>query len=376
MATERPAFTDTSRDRRFMKLALALAERQLGTTAPNPAVGCVIVQGDAIVGRAATARGGRPHAETLALAQAREAARGATAYVSLEPCAHQGVTPPCADALLAANIGRVVVALEDPDSRVAGRGVARLREAGLAVDVGCCADEAKSLNAGFLLRVKTGRPLVTLKIASSLDGRIALKSGESQWITGDAARALGHFLRATHDAILIGSGTALADDPSLTCRLPGLESRTPVRVVADGRLRLSPQSQLARTANAHPTWCLTRADADENRHATLSALGVEIIPVAPAPDGGLDPQALLAALGARGITRLLVEGGARLGTALLRADLVDRLAWFRGNLLIGGDGVPAVSSLVDLKLADALRWRPVSSRGIGQDRVDFYEAKA
>src|SRR5579862_7078692 len=222
--------TAASIDLMAMRGALSLARRGLGNTWPNPAVGCVLVREGRVVGRGWTQPGGRPHAETEALARAGRAARGATAYVTLEPCCHHGRTPPCADALIAAGLSRVVAAIEDPDPRVAGGGLARLRAAGLDVESGLCAAEAAEINAGFLSRLRLGRPLVTLKLATSLDGRIATASGESRWITGGPARERAHLLRATHDAILVGTDTVIADNPELTCRLPGLAGHSPVRV--------------------------------------------------------------------------------------------------------------------------------------------------
>ncbi len=249
------------RDAHFMALALRLAGRGLGRTWPNPAVGCVVVKEGRIVGRGWTQPGGRPHAEVEALRRAGDQALGATVYVSLEPCAHYGRTPPCTMALLHAGVRRVVAATQCPDRRVDGKGIAQLRQAGVEVTLGLMRTEAEALNAGFFLKERSGRPLVTLKLASSLDGRIATRTGASQWITGEEARAWAHWLRATHDAIMIGSGTALADDPSLTCRLPGLEDRSPVRIVLDGRLRLPATSRLALTANEVPTWLMTRRAA-------------------------------------------------------------------------------------------------------------------
>src|SRR4051794_21716572 len=244
-------------DRRAMSAALALARRGLGNVWPNPAVGCVIVKDGRVVGRGWTQPGGRPHAETEAIARAGEAARGGTAYVTLEPCSHSGRTPPCAEALIAAGVSRVVASIEDPDPRVAGGGLTKLREAGIAVESGLCADQAEEINAGFLRRVRTGRPLVTLKLATSLDGRIATASGESRWITGPAARERTHLLRATHDAILVGTATVLADDPQLTCRLNGLEHRSPVRVALDRNLVIPPAARLVAEAGRVPTWFIT-----------------------------------------------------------------------------------------------------------------------
>jgi diaminohydroxyphosphoribosylaminopyrimidine deaminase / 5-amino-6-(5-phosphoribosylamino)uracil reductase len=359
-----------------MAVALRLAERGLGAVWPNPAVGCVLVQGGRIVGRGWTQPGGRPHGEVEALRRAGSAALGATAYVSLEPCAHYGRTPPCTMALLQAGIRRVVVATVDPDPRVDGRGIEQLRQAGVEVSVGLGRAEAEALNAGFMLRVRAGRPLVTLKLATSLDGRIATRSGASQWLTGDAARARGHLLRASHDAIMIGSGTALADDPSLTCRLPGLEERSPVRIVLDGRLRLSPGSRLARTAQSVPTWLFTGADAPARRQEALRRLGVDVQPVGADGNGRLDVRAVLAALAARGITRVLVEGGAALATSLLRARLVDRLAWFRGAMLIGGDGRAAIDALGVDAIADALAPEPAGGALLARDRLERYIIEA
>ena len=289
-----------------MAVALRLAERGLGSVWPNPAVGCVLVQGGRIVGRGWTQPGGRPHGEVEALRRAGGAALGATAYVSLEPCAHYGRTPPCTMALLQACIRRVVAATVDPDPRVDGRGIEQLRQAGVEVAVGLGRAEAEAINAGFILRVRANRPLVTLKLATSLDGRIATKSGASQWITGEAARARGHLLRASHDAIMIGSGTALADDSSLTCRLPGLEERSPVRVVLDRRLRLPLASKLASSARTVPTWLFTGADAPERGRKGLRALGVDTLLAGTDASGQLDLPEVLAALAARGITRVLV----------------------------------------------------------------------
>src|SRR6266853_3702784 len=264
-------------DLQVMRAALGLARRGLGRVWPNPAVGCVIVKDGRAVGRGWTQPGGRPHAETEALARAAAAAHGATAYVTLEPCCHWGRTPPCADALIAAGLGRVVVALEDPDPRVAGGGVARLRAAGIAVEAGLGAAEAAEINAGFFQRVRLGRPLVTLKLATSLDGRIATASGESRWITGAPARERAHLLRATHDAILVGTDTVLTDDPQLTCRLPGLASRSPVRIVLDRQLRIPPTARIIAEARQVPTWLMTLSSANPGRQKSLRAAGVEVI---------------------------------------------------------------------------------------------------
>lgn len=359
-------------DTAHMRAALALARRGLGEVWPNPAVGCVIIRDGRVVGRGWTQPGGRPHGETEALARAGAAAGGATAYISLEPCCHWGKTPPCTDALIGAAIARVVVPIEDPDPRVSGAGIARLRAAGIAVESGLCAAEAAELNAGFLMRMRGGRPLVTLKLATTLDGRIATHAGESRWITGDAARARAHLLRASHDAVMIGSGTALRDDPSLTCRLPGLGHRSPVRLVFDSRLRVPLTHSVVAEARRVPTWFLTLRNGDGPRQEAFRACGVELVEVDADAAGAIDLGAALRALGARGLTRILVEGGAHLAASLLRAGLVDRLAWFRSARLIGGDGIPAVAAFGLDRLADAPRFTRLSVETVGEDVLETF----
>lgn len=354
-----------------MRHALALASRGLGQVWPNPAVGCVIVAAGVIVGRGHTQPGGRPHAETVALAQAGNLARGADVYVSLEPCAHHGQTPPCADALVAAGIRRAVVACTDPDSRVAGRGLDILRKAGIAVETGICGQEAAELNAGFIKHVTQGLPLVTLKLATSLDGRMATASGQSQWITGPAARDYGHRMRSQHDAILVGRRTAAADDPELTCRLPGLTGRSPVRVVLDSKLTLPHTLRLMTTARAVPTWVVASVGVDPARVAALSALGVEVLLVPESPDG-LSLVEVMRALTGRGITRVLAEGGAAVATGLLRAGLVDHLAWFRAPKVIGGDGRAAVASLDVAALSQAMGFQRREIISLGEDVLETF----
>jgi diaminohydroxyphosphoribosylaminopyrimidine deaminase/5-amino-6-(5-phosphoribosylamino)uracil reductase len=321
-------------DARHMRHALTLAERALGTVAPNPAVGCVIVRDDMVVGRGWTQRGGRPHAEVVALRQAGDAAKGATAYVTLEPCAHLGQTPPCADALIEAGIARVVAAIEDPDPRVSGRGFAMLRESGIAVETDVLRDEAAVSNAGFFSRIVNKRPLVTLKLAVSADGKIARAPGGEQWITGGEARRFGHFLRARHDAILAGIETVLADDPELTCRIPGLEDRSPLRVVLDSGLRLPMTSRLVQTAHKVPVVVFTTRKGGDG----LRAAQVDIVRVAPDAQGRPDLGAVLGELASRGATRLLVEGGATVEEAFLVQGLADRLEIFRSPVVAGAGG--------------------------------------
>ena len=283
-----------------MRGAISIARRALGNAWPNPPVGCVIVRDGVAVGRGWTAPGGRPHAETEALARAGARARGATAYVTLEPCAHVGRTPPCADALIEAGISRVVVACRDPDPRVDGRGMEKLVAAGVAVEAGLCADEAEEGLSGFLTRVLHGRPSVTLKLATTLDGRIATRSGESRWITGEAARRAAHMLRARHDAILVGAGTARRDDPRLTCRLPGLEGRSPVRVVVEGREPVPATHSLIAEAAHIPTWAMAAEPLAAERGKTYRDSGVEIEAVAADGAGNVDLAAALGAVARKG----------------------------------------------------------------------------
>ncbi len=357
---------DPAADRAHMDAALLIARRGLGNTWPNPAVGCVLVRDGRVVGRGWTQPGGRPHAETEALARAGEAARGATAYVTLEPCSHWGRTPPCCDALIKAGVARVVVATGDPDPRVDGRGLARLRDAGVIVELGLGGAEARAINAGFARRITQGLPLVTLKLATTLDGRIATAGGESQWITGPEARREAHAIRARHDAILVGSGTVLADDPELTARLPGMGRVPLARVVADARLRTPLGSKLVTTARQVPTWIATRTGQRPSTLAPYIEAGVDILTV-PRARPGLDLAALLGALAQRGVTRVMAEGGAGLAAALLRGGFVDRIAWFHAPAIMGGDGLPAVQPLPVAMLSAMPRFTRTASRPLGAD---------
>jgi diaminohydroxyphosphoribosylaminopyrimidine deaminase/5-amino-6-(5-phosphoribosylamino)uracil reductase len=367
----------TRTDADWMAIALAQARRALGRVWPNPAVGCVIVRDGVLLAAAHTRPGGRPHAETEAIAEARAAGhaaalRGATAYVTLEPCSHHGRTPPCAEALIAAGIARVVSAVGDPDPRVSGRGLALLRQAGIAVEEGVGAAAAAEINAGFFLQVREGRPLVTLKLATSLDGRIATASGESRWITGAAARARGHLLRATHDAVLVGIGTALADDPELTCRLPGMADRSPVRIVLDSSARLPVDSRLVGGTRAVPLWLVAGPAADAAALARLEAAGATVMYVPTAADGRVDPEAACRALGERGLTRVLVEGGAAVAGAFVARNLVDRLEVFRSGLVLGAGSRSAIGALNLASLADAPRFARLDGDNLGEDRVETW----
>lgn len=357
-------------DLRHMAHALGLARRGLGRVWPNPAVGCVLVQGSRIVGRGFTRPGGRPHAETVALAAAEPAVRGATAYVTLEPCAHHGQTPPCAAALVAAGVARVVTALEDPDPRVKGQGHAMLRAAGVAVTEGVLAAEARALQRGFLCRVTAGRPMVTLKLAASLDGRIATAAGESRWITGPEARARVHAMRAAHDAVMVGAGTARADDPMLTVRGLGFAHR-PVRVVAARTLDLDPGGALGRSAREVPLWLLHGPAVPAAARSAWTDRGARLIEVAEA-GGALDPAALLTALGTAGLTRVFCEGGGRFAASLLAAGLVDEIALFTAGLALGADARPALGALGLGALAAAPRFRLAGVERVGADTLGLW----
>ena len=352
-------------DRDHMAHALRLAARGLGNVWPNPAVGCVLVRDGIVVGRGWTQPGGRPHAEVRAMDQAGPLAEGATAYVTLEPCAHHGHTPPCAEALIAARVARVVTALTDPDPRVCGKGHALLRAAGIAVTEGVLTPEATHLNAGFLKRVTQGLPFVTLKLAATLDGRIATTTGESRWITGAQARRKVHAMRLSHDAVMVGSGTALADDPDLTVRDMGV-IRQPIRIVLDRTLKLSPEGRLGRTARDAPVWLIHGPDAPADAQRAWQTAGATLSE-APGTDGHLDLSAALQTLAAKGLTRILCEGGSTLAAALIRAALVDELALFSGAALIGAEGHPALGALGLTRLADAPRPRLVQTETVGHD---------
>ncbi|WP_434288026.1 bifunctional diaminohydroxyphosphoribosylaminopyrimidine deaminase/5-amino-6-(5-phosphoribosylamino)uracil reductase RibD [Celeribacter sp. SCSIO 80788] len=357
-------------DLRHMRHALSLAARGIGRTWPNPAVGCVIVRDGRIVGRGWTQPGGRPHAEVMALRQAGEAARGATVYVTLEPCSHYGKTPPCSEALIAAGVRRVAVALGDPDPRVNGRGFAMLQDAGLEVVTGLCEDAARAQQQGFLSKVTLGRPMVTLKLAMSWDGRIATATGESQWITGPMARRRVHAMRATHDAVLVGGGTARADDPTLTIRGLGVDHQ-PVRLVMSRRLDLPVDSHLARTAGEVPVWLLHGPEAAPELISTWQGLGAELIEV-PVAQGQLDAGAALQALGARGLTRVFCEGGGALAASLLSAGLADHVALFTAGLGIGAEGRPGLGALGLDRLAEAPRYHLEKLEQIGPDALSLW----
>lgn len=358
-----------SNDNKWMKGALALARRGLGNVAPNPAVGCLIVKGGSVVGRGWTQPGGRPHAETEALRQAGTKAFGATAYVTLEPCAHQGQTPPCAEALVKAGIARVVIAIGDSDIRVSGKGASILRGAGVEVTEGVLRDEAKEINEGFFLTVEAARPLFSLKLATSIDGKIATNSGESKWITGTEARRYGHMLRAQHDAILVGVNTVVMDDPDLTCRIEGLENRSPARIILDSTLRTPIEARVFNGISHSPVWIVT---GEEKRgsaeHSALAAAGA-MFTFLP---NVRDLQAVGKALSKLELTRVLVEGGAQIHASFLNAGLCDALFHFTAAKLIGGDGLGAIGNMGLAQLKDATHLKLVDHKRIGEDLLATY----
>jgi diaminohydroxyphosphoribosylaminopyrimidine deaminase/5-amino-6-(5-phosphoribosylamino)uracil reductase len=361
-------------DQRFMALALALGRRGQGRTWPNPAVGAVVVKDGIIVGRGWTQPGGRPHAEVEALKRAGEAARGATLYVTLEPCSHHGKSPPCADAVIAAGIARVVSAIEDPNPEVAGQGHARLRAAGIVVDVGLGATDAAHDHAGHFRRIRDTRPHVILKLAVSSDDRIAAAGRKPVAVTGEAARSRVHLLRAQCDAILVGIGTVLADDPLLTTRLPGMEAQSPVRVVLDRALRIPGSSRLVHSAREVPLWVMTSNLAEAPAAMKLGAAGAQVIRVAAtsAPPG-LDLRAVLHALAERGITRLLVEGGSRVASSFVAAGLVDEVWLLRGPGAIGADGIRALDALPLSAIAQSPELKVRASESLQDDTLIIYE---
>lgn len=360
----------TQNDARFMGLALSLGRRGMGRVWPNPAVGCVIVKAGRVVGRGWTKDGGRPHGETEALAQAGAAARGATAYVTLEPCAHHGKTPPCAEALIAAGVVRVVVAIADSDTRVDGKGIEMLRAAGLTVDLGEGAEEAARDHAGFFARTELGRPFLTLKLAQSFDGRIATGTGESQWITGGDARRAVHAMRSRHDAVMVGGGTARKDDPSLTVRDLGI-THQPARVVVSRRLDLPLMGQLARTAKDIPLILCHGADADGMLVQTWRDLGAIMLPCRTS-GAQLDPADIMHQLGSYGLTRVFCEGGGALAASLLERDLVDDLVGFTAGVVIGAEGLPGIGAMGVARLSEAPRFVLRSTRVIGADVLQVW----
>ena len=361
-------------DQRFMALALTLGRRGQGRSWPNPAVGAVVVKDGVIVGRGWTQPGGRPHAEPEALKRAGEAARGATLYVTLEPCSHIGKSPPCADAIIAAGIARVVSAIEDPNPEVASQGHAKLRAAGISVDIGLAAAEAAHDHAGHFRRIRDKRPHVILKLAVSSDDKIGAAGRKPVAISGEAAKARVHLLRAQSDAILVGIGTVLADDPLLTCRLPGMEARSPVRVVLDRSLRIPGASRLIHSARETPLWVMTSNVSEAPAAMKLGAAGAQVIRVATtSTPPRLDLPGVLHALAGKGITRLLVEGGARVASSFVASGLVDEVWLLRGAEAVGADGVAALDALPLTSITQSPAFKLRVSETLEKDTLTIYE---
>jgi diaminohydroxyphosphoribosylaminopyrimidine deaminase/5-amino-6-(5-phosphoribosylamino)uracil reductase len=366
---------DAEFDRRMMAAALRLGRTALGRTSPNPAVGCIIVRSDGdariVVGRGATAAGGRPHAERVALAEAGEAARGATVYVTLEPCAHASQAGPCAGALVEAGVGRVVTAMADPDPRTSGAGHARLIEAGVPVTTGVLEDLARRAHSGHIARVTKGRPHVTLKLAVSADGMIGTRGGERMLVSGKPAFDAVQAMRTSFDTLMVGIGTVLVDNPRLTVRLPGLANRTPVRIILDAAARTPPTAHLFETLADAPLKIVVGPEAPAENVAALTAAGAEVI-AAPATDGKLDLAAVLAGLGQSGFTRLFAEGGAEVAAALVTADLVDEVVIIRAPVVVGPDGVRALGSTALSAIEHSPRFRLTDTQPLGEDVMRTY----
>ena len=359
-----------------MRAALQIAGRGLGNVWPNPAVGCVLVREDLsgnVVGRGWTQPTGRPHAETVAIKNAGKLCRGATAYVTLEPCAHEGETPPCAEQLIDAGISKIFVATIDPDERVSGAGIARLRSSGISVIVGLLETEARQLNEGFFHRVENDRPYVIMKLATTMDSKITAQNGESQWITGEQARRRGHLLRARCDAIITGVGTVIADNPSMTCRLPGLERCSPIRIILDSHLRTPVAAKIVEHSHRFPTWIITRANQPSSRADELISNGCNIIEAEIDNKGLLDIAGICRIIADKGVTRLLVEGGSKLTTSFFKTGLVDELHWFRAPKLLGSGGGEAIGEMNINNLKDALLFDRTTVRSIDKDSGDIEE---
>lgn len=371
---QRQAFDQAFQDERFMRLAIRLGERNLGLTWPNPSVGAVIVDessaGLVIIAQGVTQPGGRPHAERMALAAAGDQAKGKTLYVSLEPCSHHGKTPPCADAVVESGVARVVSAIEDPDCRVAGLGHARLRDAGIEVTVGCLSPDARRAHRGHITRVTQGRPAVTVKLARTTEGFAGSRSGCRLMITGDIANARVHLMRAHADAIMVGVGTILADDPRLNVRLPGLEARSPIRIVLDSRLRTPPASRVVAGAQDIPTWIVAAVDAPVEAERALVAQGVEVLRVSADEAGRISLAEALQLLGARGLTRVFCEGGPTLADALAKADLIDELVLITGRSARNEGDVPALGLSLQDRMDDLIL---MVDEQVGPDLFMFWE---
>jgi diaminohydroxyphosphoribosylaminopyrimidine deaminase/5-amino-6-(5-phosphoribosylamino)uracil reductase len=355
----------SKQDNAYMKMALDLSRRGLGRTSPNPSVGCVIVKDGHVIGRGWTSDGGRPHGEINALQQENDV-RNATVYVTLEPCAHHGNTPPCAEALVEAGVSKVIVATGDPDTRVSGKGIEILQNAGIEVFEGLMKEEADKINQGFFLKVTDKRPLITVKIASSEDGKIAKIKDEQSWVTGPGARMRGHLYRANHDAILVGINTVLIDDPMLDCRIAGLSSQSPIRIILDSHLRLRTASKICETAREIDTWVMTLCQ-DREKITSLEAKGISVIKIDKNAEGRISLTHVSEVLAKRGITRLLSEGGAQVNASLIKEGLVDHLIWFKSTESIGATGVNALYDISITELGDYLNLTLIDEGVVGED---------
>ena len=370
----------TDHDKRYMLAALELAKRGLGNAWPNPSVGCILVKNftkknkSEIIGRGWTQPGGRPHAEIVALKQANYKTLNTIAFVTLEPCCHIGKTSPCIKEIIRSGISKVVVACRDPDPRVSGRGLLQLKNAGIEVVYGVCKKEAEKLNEGFFKKIKIGRPMITVKVATTIDGCIATRSGDSKWITGDLSRQQGHLLRAKHDAVLVGVGTVIKDDPSLTCRLPGMKRFSPIRIIIDTALRTPLSSQLVRTSRSYPTWIFTNKIETSSRVKVFRKNGVHVISLANQKTKNKVPlKTVMKKLAQEGITRVLVEGGSKVITSFMREQLVDHLVLFRSTKIIGSNGLTVAGNLKIERLLNAISFNRTSIRESGEDVVESYE---
>jgi diaminohydroxyphosphoribosylaminopyrimidine deaminase/5-amino-6-(5-phosphoribosylamino)uracil reductase len=358
-------------DKRWMALALSMGQRGLGQTWPNPSVGCVIVKNNRVLGRGHTQQGGRPHAEVMALRQTGDTAKGATAYVTLEPCSHTGQTPPCASALINAGLSRVVIATTDPDMRVAGRGIQMLRDANIEITMDVLKSDADIAHAGFFSRVTRNKPFITLKLAISLDGRIATHTGDSQWITGDQSRRFVHYLRATHDAVMVGRGTVDAGDPTLNVRGFGHKQRQPVRVILDSNMNSAPSGNLAKTADNTPVWFCHTQHADFGPWANTGAISIPC----DTTDSRVDITDAMSQLANAGLTRIFCEGGGTLGGSLINAGLVDQLIIMQAGVAIGSDGKPSLGNMGNSVLANAPRFQLNDLRQLGDDTISVWNKR-
>ena len=357
-------------DERYMALAISLGRRNLGQTSPNPSVGCVLVKNDVIVGRGYTAPGGRPHAETQALKQAGSVANGSTAYITLEPCSHEGKTPPCAQALVEAGVKRAVIATIDPDKRVNGKGISILEAAGIEVKVGVLAEQASLDHAGFFSSQSDCRPWITLKLATSIDGKIATSKGDSKWITGSSARHFVHNMRRKHDAIMVGSGTVISDDPNLNVRDLGTCIQ-PYRIVVSSNLEIPVKSNLTKTIYEQPVWIFHSNEASEERKRKWLDLGAQLFEC-QVDNFGISMKDIMQKISDKGITRLLCEGGGKLAASLMRSELVDEIVTFHGGLAIGADGFSSIGDLGIYSLGEAKRWRLNQTLSFGAEVLNIW----